>query len=102
MMTYSNACFGCLFRAGFSHELTDHGWNAINNHLYGFTLTELNSPVNSEDYAHIAEQYLPMVPEDKYPHIRSMMDVIIAGKHSGVNDFEFGLDLILEGLESRL
>lgn len=101
MMTYSNACFGCLFDAGFNHALTDHGWNAINNHLYGFTLGEINSPVKPEDYSKVAEQYLPMVPEARYPHIRSMMQVIIDGKHSGVNDFEFGLDLILDGLDEK-
>lgn len=101
MLSYSNAHFGCLLNAGFSHPLTDHGWNAINNHLYGFTLGEINSPVQPEDYAKAAVQYLPMIPEERYPHIRSMMQVIIDGEHSGVNDFEFGLDLILNGLEER-
>lgn len=101
MMTYSNACYGCLFDAGFSHAMVDHGWNAINNHLYGFTLTEINSPVDPQHYSNTAAHYLPMVPKERYPHIRSMMEVIINGTHSGVNDFEFGLDLILDGLESK-
>lgn len=102
MMGYTNACFGCFLNAGFSHPLTDHGWNALNNHLYGFTLTEINSPIKPKDYSKAAQQYLPMVSEEHYPHIRSMMKVIISGEHSGVNDFEFGLDLILDGLEKKL
>jgi len=102
MMTYSNACYGSLMQAGFSHALTDHGWNALNNHLYGFTLSQLNAPVNPNEFAQSAEHYLPLVPQELYPHIRSMMQVIIDGTHSGINDFEFGLDLILDGLERKL
>lgn len=102
MMSYSNACYGCLFRAGFSHALTDHGWNALHNHLYGFTLSEINSPLNPKDYSVAAKKYLPMVPEDQYPHVHSMMLVIIDGTHNGVNDFSFGLDIILDGLENKL
>jgi len=101
MMTYSNACYGCLYNAGFSHALTDHGWNALNNHLYGFTLSEINAVANPKDYAKTAEKYLPMVPKERYPYIRSMMEVIIEGSHSGINDFHFGLDLILDGLEKK-
>lgn len=102
IMAYSNACFGSLLNAGFSHALTDHGWNALNNHLYGFTLTEINLPINPDDYSKAAEEYLPMVPVERYPHIHSMMQIIIKGEHSGVNDFNFGLDLILNGLEGIL
>jgi len=102
MMTYCDACFGCLFRAGFSAPLTDHGWNAVHNHLYGFTLTEINSAVDPKDYAEAAAQYLPLAPIERYPHVRAMMEVIIDGSHTGVNDFTFGLDLILDGLENKL
>jgi len=101
MMSYTNACFGCFLNAGFSHSLCDHGWNALNNHLYGFTLTEINSPIEPEDYSKVALQYLPMTSEERYPYIGSMMKVIINGEHSGINDFEFGLDLILNGLENK-
>jgi len=102
MMRYSNACFGCLVEAGFSYAMADHAWNALNNHLYGFTLTAVNSPVDPADYAASAAEYEPLISEADYPYIRSMMRVIIDGEHSGVNDFTFGLDLILNGLEDKL
>jgi len=102
MMTYSEACYGCLANAGFSYAMTDHAWNAISNHIYGFTLTQISSPLESSEYANAAEQYLPQVPKQTYPHIHAMMQLIIKGEHSGVNNFEFGLDLILDGLERKL
>ena len=102
MMAYSDACFGCLANAGFSYEMVDHAWNAISNHIYGFTLTLINSPIDSNDYAKAAEQYLPVVPKDVYPHVHSMMQLIISGDHNGVNNVAFGLDLILDGLDVML
>lgn len=102
MMSYSDACYGCLANAGFSYAMTDHAWNAISNHLYGFTLTQINAPTITSDYVKAAEHYLPQVPQQTYPHIHTMMQLIIKGEHSGINNFEFGLDLILDGLERQL
>lgn len=102
LMSYSNACFGCFVDAGFSYPMADHAWNAVSNHLYGFTLSEVSMPVSAKHYAQAAKQYLPMVPQSDYPHIYNMMQLIIKGDHSGVNDFTFGLDLILDGLEAKL
>jgi len=102
MMNYSDACFGCLANAGFSYEMTDHAWNAISNHIYGFTLTMINSPIDSADFAQAAKQYLPAVPKDTYPHVHALMQLIISGDHNGVNNVEFGLDLILDGLDTML
>jgi hypothetical protein len=42
---------------------------------------------------------LPQLPAGKYLYLRGLSEQIIAGHHNGLHDFEFGLDLILEGLE---
>lgn len=99
IMTWANASYGCLHDAGFDYPLVDHAINAMDNHIYGFTLQIINSPVSSDEYAHAAEHYLPGIPADKYPHIHAMATLIMEGEHSGVNDFAFGLELILDGLE---
>lgn len=98
-LAWSNATIGCLHEAGFSYEVADHAWNAIDNHIYGFTLQSVNMPVDPTTYADAAKQYLPIIPEDKYPYLNAMARKIAAGQHSGINEFEFGLDLILDGLE---
>jgi len=45
---------------------------------------------------------MPMIPKEHYPYLFAMANNIAEGKHSGVNEFEFGLDLILDGLERLL
>ena len=102
MMRYSESWIGCLYQAGFDYPMADHAWNALSIHIYGFTLTLINSPVETKDYAKSAKLYLPRVPADTYPHVRGMMELIISGEHNGINNFEFGLDLILDGLENEL
>ncbi len=99
MLRYVDATVGCLRKAGFSFRMIDHAWNAVDNHVYGFTLQELNLPVDPEEYASTAKHFLPMIPEEQYPYMREMTLQVIDGKHDGLLDFHFGLDLILDGLE---
>ncbi|MEN9223110.1 MAG: TetR/AcrR family transcriptional regulator C-terminal domain-containing protein, partial [Thermostichus sp. BF3_bins_97] len=40
MLRYVDATLGCLREAGFSPEMADHAWNALDSHIYGFTLQE--------------------------------------------------------------
>ena len=102
MLAYVNATIGCLREAGFSYPMADHAWNAIDNHIYGFTLQALNFPIEPEEYAAVAKDYLPMIPEEQYPYLRGMALQVIEGKHQGIQDFEFGLELILDGLQQLL
>jgi len=99
ILAWTDATIGCLREAGFSYELVDHAWNAIDNHTYGFTLHKINEPVSPMEYADSAQKYLPQIPQDTYPYLNAMATQIADGSHSGINDFEFGLNLILDGLE---
>ena len=99
MLRYVDATIGCLHAAGFSYEMADRAWNAVDNHIYGFTLQELNFPFAQSEYAETAENFLPQIPEDQYPSIHSLSLQIISGEYDGVQNFCFGLDLILDGLE---
>lgn len=101
-LAWSNATIGCLHEAGFSYEIADHAWNAIDNHIYGFTLQSVNMPIDPKEYADAAKYYLPMISEEQFPYLCAMANKVAEGTHSGVNEFEFGLDLILDGLERLL
>ena len=93
------ATIGCLREAGFSYEMADHAWNTFDNHIYGFTLQKLNFPFKPGEYAEVAKAYLPMIPVTTYPYLNGMAQSVISGGHDGIQEFDFGLDLILEGLE---
>jgi AcrR family transcriptional regulator len=100
MLRYVDATLGCLREAGFTYEMADHAWNAMDSHIYGFTLQELNFPFDSSEYADVAEDYLAMIPVKQYPYLNALSQQVIDGSYNGVHDFEFGLDLILDGLEA--
>lgn len=102
MLRYVNATLGCLHEAGFSYAMADRAWNALDSYIYGFTLQELNFPLEPSEYASAARKFLPMLPAAEYPHMRALTELVIAGSHSGVQDFGFGLEFILEGLERLL
>jgi AcrR family transcriptional regulator len=99
MLRYVDATLGCLCEAGFSPEMADHAWNAIDSHIYGFTLQELNFPIEAENYADMAEEHISLIPADQYPYLNRLSHQVMAGDYDGLHDFEFGLDLILDGLD---
>ncbi|MFG3617193.1 TetR/AcrR family transcriptional regulator C-terminal domain-containing protein [Nocardia sp. NPDC047654] len=102
MLRYIDATVGCLRAAGFSLPQADRAWNALDSHLYGFTLQELNFPLEPSDYASAAQHFLPLIPAGEFPHMNALAQLVIDGKHSGIADFGFGLELILDGLERLL
>jgi len=102
MLRYVDATIGCLREAGFSFEMADRAWNAIDSHIYGFTLQELNFPFDPSEYASAAKEFLPMIPADRYPYLNALSQTVIDGTHHGVHDFDFGLELILDGLDRLL
>ena len=99
MLRYIDATHGCLREAGFSHAMADHARNVVDSHIYGFTLQELLFPLTAGTYADAARHFLPMLAPDRYPHMRALTELVIEGKYNGLHKFEFGLDLILDGLE---
>jgi len=99
MLRYIDATLGALREAGFSWEETDRAWNTMDNYIYGFTLQQLNFPVNPDDYPSAAAAYLPMLPVNLYPYMHEMSSRVADGTHDGTLDFGFGLEVILDGLE---
>jgi len=102
MLRYVDATVGCLREAGFSYEMADRAWNAIDSHIHGFTLQELNFPFKPSEYADTAKSFLPQLPAEEYPYLRALAQKVIDGGHHGIQDFGFGLELLLEGLEASL
>lgn len=98
MLRYVDATLGCLREAGFSYALADHAWTALDAYVYGFTLQKLNFPLVPSEYAKAAKQFLPMIPVEQFPYLRGMSQEVIAGRHDGTHDLDFGLELLLDGV----
>lgn len=96
-----NATAGCLIKAGFTNKDADWARNAIDSHVYGYTMQEINFPVNPEEYRAAAAQFLPMIDKEKFPYIHLGAKEIIEGRYDGINDFSFGLELLISGIEEK-
>ena len=92
------------FRAGgFSIELTAHAYALVDSYVYGFALQEASLPFDSSNVAEVAESMMEMFRAGEFPHMVELATehVLKPGYDFG-DEFGFGLDLILDGLESRL
>lgn len=98
-LAYTDATIGCLVGAGFSYPMADEVWHAVDSHIHGFVLQELNFPFAQEDYATAAQAHLEMIPAETYPHLRRMAEMVASGAHDGINDFELGLGILLDGFD---
>jgi AcrR family transcriptional regulator len=96
-----DAVIGCLLAAGFSMELTAHAFAAVDSYVYGFALQEKGLPFDTpEQTAEMAQAMLAHFPVDEFPHLAAFtrQHVMRPGYDFGA-EFEFGLDLLLDGLE---
>ena len=100
-LRHHNAVLGCLREAGFSLELAAHAYSALDSYIYGFTLQERGLPFDTpQQTAALAQVMLARFPAGQYPHLAEFMfgHVLQPGYDYG-DEYEFGLDLILDGLE---
>jgi AcrR family transcriptional regulator len=90
-----------LREAGFSADLTHHAYHALDSHITGFTLWQVSMPFETRDeLLDLAQSFLHEIPVEKYPYIvEHAQQHIEPSSPSGATEFEFGLDLILDGLE---
>jgi AcrR family transcriptional regulator len=100
-LRHHDAVIGNLRQAGFSIALAAHAFSVIDSYIYGFALQTLNLPFDtSEELEKLAEAMLREMPADEYPYLTEMIvDHALQPGYSYANEFEFGLDLVLDGLE---
>ncbi len=101
-LRHHDAVLGCLRGGGLSLQLTAHAYAVLDSYLYGFALEEANLPVGGRgEIAETAERLIEPLPAGEYPHLVELATehVLRTGYDFG-DSFEFGLDLLLDGLEA--
>jgi AcrR family transcriptional regulator len=96
---WMNALLGRLREAGFSAEMTHHAYHALDSHIVGFTLWLLPYLRIAKERPNFAEEFVAQVPLEDLPHLAEHIEQHQADRPGDVSEFEFGLDLILDGLE---
>jgi AcrR family transcriptional regulator len=94
---YLDAVVGVLRGAGFDTATVAHAFMALDSHTYGFTMQELAMPFDAASAPGVAEELATRVFADRYPNLVAMAELAMSG--AAMLDFEFGLDLLLDGLE---
>ena len=93
-----------LREAGFSVALTAHAYSALDSYTYGFALQQITLPFDTgEQAAEVAEQILGRNVATDYPYLAEIAsDHVMRPGYTYRKEFEFGLDLMLDGLSRAL
>jgi len=103
-LEHHDAVLGCLRRAGFSVAGAAHAVSLLDAYLYGFALQQRALPFeNGTDVTKVAARLMASFPVERYPHLAEMItDHALKPGYDYGQEFDFGLDLILEGLDRTL
>ena len=104
LLRHHDAVIGSLREGGFSVAMAAHAFSAMDAYIYGFALQEKTLPFETpEELAMVAEMILSQMPPDEYPNLAELtVEHVLQPGYSYSDEFEFGLDLILDGLERSL
>lgn len=103
-LRYYESVIKCLRQAGFSIAHSAHAFSVLDSYIYGFVMQELKLPFDSADeVADVAANILKQMPANEYPYFTELtVEHIMQPGYDYGNEFEFGLNLILDGLERLL
>jgi AcrR family transcriptional regulator len=108
-LRYMEWLLGRLGKAGFSPELTYRGYHALDSHILGFTMWYLGHTAGAEDVTggeapeDFIAKLVPHLRAGGYPHVAEHAEQHVSAPwREKQREFEFGLDLILDGLKQAL
>jgi AcrR family transcriptional regulator len=90
---YLDAILGNLRSAGFSIENAVHAFWVLDCYVYGHVIQETSLAFNG------SEELTDSAGFDEYPHLVEIAQPARRSAYSFDNEFEFGLDLILDALD---
>jgi AcrR family transcriptional regulator len=103
MLAYIDSMIGMLRAGGLSTDLTHHALHALGSRLYGFTQEIFD---DSQGLDPQALEMMARQMKSGYPHIVEMIQAVYHDEASVVGggcddqfEFEFALDLLLDGLD---
>ena len=103
-LRHHDAVIGSCRRAGFSVAMAAHAFSLIDSYIYGFVLQEVNLPFDdTDDLEEVVESMMLPFSADDYPHLVELTtEHILKPGYSYGNEFEYGLDRILETLAKEV
>src|ERR1051326_7423969 len=102
-LRHHDAVLRTLREAGFSVEMAAHAYSTLDSYIYGFALQQATLPFETNEQLHaVAETMMQQFTAD-YPYLTEITTELVARPgYSFADEFEFGLDLLLDGLEQHI
>lgn len=98
-LRYFDWVLGTLMRAGFSMVDAARVFSVLDSYIYGFGIQEFNFSADSDlSPEERAEMLLAYVPAEEYPFLHRMATQAMQTGYDAEADFQFGLEVILDGL----
>src|SRR5215813_14418974 len=103
-LRHHDSVLRCLREAGFSLPLAAHAYSALDSYIYGFALQQASLPFDTgEQAARVAKTVMRQFQPGEYRYLTEIATRHVMKRgYSYAREFEFGLDLILDGLERHL
>ncbi len=99
-LRHHDAMIGVLRRGGFTIQLAAHAYALLDSYVYGFALQEAALPFDAGTAPEVTEAILAEFPLAGYPHLAEMArDHVLQPGYDFGAEFDFGLDLVLDGLD---
>jgi AcrR family transcriptional regulator len=99
-----DSVIGCLTAAGFSMPMTGHALSILDSYVLGFAQQEASLPLDpSGDISAATEEIMAQqeAMAEAFPNLAEMaVALILQPGYAYGNEFEFGLELILDGIEA--
>lgn len=103
-LRHHDATLGTLRAAGFSVQLTAHAYALLDSYIYGFALQETALPFEGRDTAaEITTPIMDRFSTGEYPHmVEIAVEHVLKPGYDFGDEFDFGLNLILDGLSRSI
>jgi AcrR family transcriptional regulator len=100
-LRHHDAVLGKLRAAGFDVAMAAHAYSLLDSYIYGFALTMMNLPFEaSDDVGEVAQTMLEPFPANEYPNmVEILTEHVMKPGYDYGDEFEYGLDVILDGLQ---
>lgn len=102
LLEHHDRILGCLLGGGMTPVMAAHAFSAIDSYIYGFVLSEasISSPPENSEEGFSAEV---SNKAEKYPNMALIaMAAMNDYNFTFEDEFDYGLNLILDGFEQRL
>ena len=100
-LRHHEAVLACLRRGGLGWQLTAHAYAILDSYIFGFAFEEATLPsTGGKGFAEIAQEMAAAFDPQAYPTLTAFTaEHVLRPGYSFGDSFEFGLDLIISGLE---